>query len=65
MGKLFQNRDERRKKRREFVIERKEAQANIAKHRKWVMMWVAIIVVALVVLAIFVMSKMNLTGLIV
>jgi len=59
-----QNRwDDRRKKRRDHVIERKKAQAGIAKHRKWVMMWIAVIVVAIVVLAIFVMNKMSLTGL--
>lgn len=64
-------RDERRsrwadwcKKRREYVIERKKTQAGIAKHRKWVMMWIAVIVVAVVVLAIYVMSKFSLTGLI-
>ena len=56
--------DDRRKKRRDHVIERKKAQAGIAKHRKWVMMWIAVIVVAIVVLAIFVMNKMSLTGLI-
>jgi len=56
--------DERRKKRRDHVIERKKAQAGIAKHRKWVMLWIAVIVVALVVLAIFIMNKMSLTGLI-
>jgi len=56
--------DDRRKKRRDYVIERKKAQAGIAKHRKWVMMWIAVIVVAIVVLAIFVINKMSLTGLI-
>ena len=56
--------DDRRKKRRDHVIERKKAQAGIAKHRKWVMLWIAVIVVALVVLAIFIMNKMSLTGLI-
>jgi len=55
-------RDKRREDRREYVIERKEAQAGIAKHRKWVMLWIAVIVVAIVVLAIFVMNKMSLTG---
>lgn len=51
-----------RKERRDYVIKRKEAQAGIAKHRKWVIMWIAVIVVAIVILAIFVMNKMSLTG---
>lgn len=51
-----------RKERREYVIKRKKAQAGIAKHRKWVLMWIAVIVVAIVILAIFVMNKMSLTG---
>jgi Flp pilus assembly protein TadB len=51
-----------RKERRDYIIKRKEAQAGIAKHRKWVIMWIAVIVVAIVILAIFVMNKMSLTG---
>lgn len=54
--------DKKREDRRDYVIERKEAQAGIAKHRKWVLMWIAVIVVAIVILAIFVMNKMSLTG---
>lgn len=63
-GRLRDRRDVRRKKRRDYTIERKKAQAGIAKHRKWVMLWIAVIVVAVVVLAIYVMSKFSLTGLI-
>lgn len=59
----FKRRTERKKNRRDFVIDRKKAQANIAKHRKWVMLWLAVIVVAIVVLVIFIMNKFSFTGL--
>jgi len=54
--------DKKREDRRDYVIERKEAQAGIAKHRKWVLMWIAVIVVAIVILIISVMHKFSLTG---
>jgi hypothetical protein len=56
--------EKRREERRRYVIERKKAQAGIAKHRKWVLMWVAVIVVAVVILALAIMNKLSITGLI-
>lgn len=54
----------RRAERRRYIIERKTAQAAIAKHRKWVLMWTAVIVVAVVILAMAILNKFSLWGLI-
>lgn len=50
--------------RRKHTIERKLAQAKIATHRKWVIMWVAVIVVTIAIVVLTVMNKFSITGLI-
>jgi hypothetical protein len=50
--------------RRKHTIERKHAQAQIATHRKWVIMWIAVIVVTIAIVVLTVLNKFSITGLI-